>query len=439
MVDKELDAKIAYAIGRAYAQALRLVGKQVLVGRDMRASSVMYGDALIKGLTDEGANVVDAGLVSTPLFYFATKGYAAGIMVTASHNPAEYNGFKFCREEAIPVSYDTGIDAVERLVISGEATRKPVAERRGSVKRKEFLDAFLAENLTFLRTTRPFTVVVDAGNGMGGLTYGALAPLLTARGVTIVPLFFDPDGTFPNHEANPLKEETLTELKRTVKERRANLGLAIDGDGDRCVFIDEQGETIGADLFLALIARELLATHPGATILHDLRSSRAVRETIIAAGGKPVMCRVGHAYIKAQMREQGALLAGELSGHFYPGEANYTENTMYALFQLLNLLEKEGKPLSTLVAPLRRYAFSGEINSKVAEADAVVTAVEQGYATLPGAQDVSRIDGIRIEFPSWWLSVRKSNTEPVVRLIVEADTEAEMGMRRDELLALIRK
>ncbi len=442
LAGEELDERIAYKIGRAFARSLGLKGKRVLIAEDMRPTSPAYSSALAHGLLAEGAKVTSIGLASTPLFYYATKSFDAGIIVTASHNPAQYNGFKFCREEAIPVGYDTGLQEVERLVTSGaipEPEQALLAEQP-DVQTIEPLNDFLTANLSFLRTSKPFTIVVDAANGMGGLTYKALAPLLKERGITLVPLFFELDGTFPNHEANPLKEESLTTLQERVRQERADVGLALDGDGDRCVFVDETGATVRADLFLALIAQELLqrSANKGRIILHDLRSSRVVRETISAAGGKPVMCRVGHAYIKAQMREQKALLAGELSGHFYPGEANYTENTMYALFQLLNLLGESNKTLSTLVQPLRKYAFSGEINSRVEDADAVLALVKERYATAPGVIDVSELDGIRVEFESWWFSLRKSNTEPVIRLIVEADSEEEMARRRDELLALVR-
>jgi phosphomannomutase len=434
IVDETLNEEIAYAIGRAYVLATGTAGKTLLIGHDMRPSSLPYSEALIRGITDQGANVVDAGLVSTPLFYFATKEYAGGIIVTASHNPKEWNGFKFCKEQAIPISYDTGIQKIEELVAKNTF---PDADK-GTVEKHDFMHAFIDYNLSFLKATTPRTIVVDAGNGMGGHTYQQLEPKLAERGITMIPLFFEPDGTFPNHEANPLKEETLKLLKQTVKAKQAAFGLALDGDGDRCVFIDETGETVRADLFTGLIAEELLKEQPGSLILYDLRSSRAVRELIEAAGGQAKMCRVGHAFIKAQMREEGAVLAGELSGHFYPGEVNYTENTMYALFKLLNLMEETGKSLHELIQPLRKYSFSGEINSTVDDADTVLQHVEEKYATSE-AVDITKIDGIRVEFKEWWLSVRKSNTEPVVRLIVEADSQELMEAKRDELLALIRK
>jgi len=440
IVGRDLDEELAYRIGRAFVRFTKTAGKTVLIGRDMRTTSEPLAAATVRGMTEEGADVVDAGLASAPLFYFAAKSYPAGVMVTASHNPKEYNGFKLCREQAIPISYDTGIDKIEKLVREGRFG--PPAKERGKVTRRGFLEAFLGFNLKFLNITKPVKIVVDAGNGMGGYEYGALRERF-AKGkrplIEIVPLYFELDGGFPNHEANPLKEETLVTLQARIRrEKGVTLGLALDGDGDRCVFLDEKGEVITADLSTALIARELLKAHKGATIMYDLRSSRVVPETIAAAGGKPFMYRVGHAYIKAKMREGRMLLGGELSGHFYPGEANYTENTMYALFQVLNLMEETGKKLSELVAPLRKYSHSGEINNEVKDPDGVLRRAEAKYGRLPGVKDVSRIDGLRIEYPTWWFNLRKSNTEPVIRLNLEAETRQEMERRRDELLALIR-
>jgi phosphomannomutase len=440
IVGKDLDEELAYRVGRAFVRVTKTAGKTVLIGRDMRTTSEPLAAATVRGMTEEGADVVDADLTSAPLFYFAAKSYPAGVMVTASHNPKEYNGFKLCREQAIPISYDTGIDKIEELVREGKFG--PPAKKRGKVTKREFLETFLGFNLKFLNITKPVKIVIDAGNGMGGYEYGALRERF-AKGkrplIEIVPLYFELDGGFPNHEANPLKEETLATLQAQIrKEKGVTLGLALDGDGDRCVFLDEKGEIVTADLSTALIARELLKAHKGATIMYDLRSSRVVPETIVAAGGKPFMYRVGHAYIKAKMREGRMLLGGELSGHFYPSEANYTENTMYALFQVLNLMEETDKKMSELVAPLRKYSHSGEINSEVKDADGVLRRAEAKYRRLPGVKDVSHIDGLRIEYPTWWFNLRKSNTEPVIRLNLEAETQQEMEQRRDELLALIR-
>ncbi len=435
----ELDETLAYDIGRTFVIVKNARGKTLLVGHDMRPTSQPFSRKVIEGMRAEGANVVDAGLVSTSLFYFAARHVDGGCMVTASHNPPEYNGFKFVFKN-LPVSYGTGIAEMERLI----KKRLPPLSAQGKTNgttfiARDYLDEFLTFNLGFLTTERPFKMVIDAGNGMGGYTYGKLLPLLEERGIEVVPLFFELDGTFPNHEANPLKPETLVALRQKVLETKGvALGLALDGDEDRCVFLDENGETINSDLTLGLVSERLLEAHGPGVVVHDLRCSRAVREAIIAHGGTPVPSPVGYANIKPLANERGALFGGEISGHFFPKETGYNEDTMFILFELLNLLDEAGKPLSELVAPLRKYAFSGEINSEVADADRTLAAVERRYAALPGIKDLSHLDGVRIEYATWWFSLRKSNTEPVVRLIVEADTQQEMGTRRDELLALIR-
>ncbi|MBR9693320.1 phosphomannomutase/phosphoglucomutase [Candidatus Woesearchaeota archaeon] len=434
VVDKDLNEELAYAIGRAFAIVTKAKGKTLLVGHDMRPTSTPYTAQVIKGLTDEGVNVIDAGLVSTPLFYFAARKYDAGIMITASHNPPEYNGFKFMKE-GMPFSFATGIDKMEKLIADG--LPKP-AGGDTRVEEHDFLDEFLTWSLSFLKTTKPHTVVIDAGNGMGGFTYSKMVPMLKEKGITIKQLYFELDGTFPNHEANPLNLETLKELKKVVKETEGvTLGLALDGDGDRCVFIDEHGEHFTSDLAFGLVAKELLKNEDKATVIQDLRFSRSVKELVEERGGTVVLSPVGYANIKPMAKERNAVIGGEISGHFFPRDTGYNENTMYMLFQVLNLIEETGKTLSELVKPLQKYAFSGEINNKVADADATLVKIEEKYASLPDA-DVMRIDGIRIEFPTWWFSVRKSNTEPVVRLIVEADTQSEMETKRDELLALVR-
>lgn len=429
----ELSEELAYSIGRAFTIVTKSQGKTLLVGHDMRPTSEPFAQQVIRGITDEGAHVLFAGMVSTPLFYYAARSVDGGVMITASHNPPEYNGFKFVIGN-LPFSYATGINEIEQMLDEGLAEVPDGI--KGGVTEKEFLDEFLDFNLGFLKTTKPMRIVVDAGNGMGGMTYKKLTPLLKDRGITVDELYFELDGTFPNHEANPLKLETLEDLKVKVKSGTYTLGLALDGDGDRCVFIDETGEHITSDLAYALVAEQLLKTRKG-VYLHDLRFTHAVREMIADAGSEALPTPVGYANIKPLANERDAVFAGEISGHFFPKETGYNENTMFMLFQVLNLLEDSGKPLSALVAPLRKYAFSGEINSRVADADTTLAAVEEAYATEPGAS-VSHLDGVKIEFPTWWFSLRKSNTEPVVRLIVEAKTEEEMVARRDELLGLIR-
>lgn len=407
----------------------------MLVGHDMRPTSTPYSEEVIRGITDEGANVVDAGMVSTPLFYHAAMQYDAGCMITASHNPAEYNGFKFVNAQ-LPVSYGNGIREMESLIMKGMPAASGGEKGRGGVTEHDFLQEFLDSSLSHLKTKKKYAIVVDAGNGMGGYTYTRILPRLAARGITVQPLYFELDGTFPNHEANPLKLETLEELKRAVRETPGvTLGLALDGDGDRCVFIDEKGEHITSDLTLGLVAEQLLKGEKAPVVL-DLRCSKAVRELITASGGTPVASPVGYANIKPRAKELNAIFGGEISGHFFPRVTGYNENTLFMLFQILNLIEESGKPLSELVAPLKKYAFSGEINSKVADPDAMLRLLEGKYAA--GALEVSHMDGVRIEHAEWWFSARKSNTEPVLRLIVEADTEELMEARRDELLALIR-
>lgn len=433
IVGEQLNADLCYKIARAFAIELNLRGKTVLVGHDMRKSGPEFKEAAIKGLLDEGANVVEAGLVSSPLFYFAAKEYDAGMMVTASHNPTEYNGFKLTKEKAIPVSFETGIDKIEAKVDS----LPNVNGERGSVSEKNFLDTFMEFCMRFLQTKKNFKVVVDAANGMGGYTYTELQKRVGQR-VEIIPMYFELDDTFPNHEANPLKFETMDDLKKKVVEVGADLGIAIDGDGDRCFFVDETGEHLAGDIFTAVIAQYLLKKEPGAMIGYDIRSSRAVNKVISDLGGKSSVTRVGHTLIKAQARKEGFLFAGEVSGHYYPKECNYCENTIYTFFQLLNLMDESGKKLSELAAPLRMFVNSGEINTKVEDQDGRIAAWKEKYGSRDDVISVSDIDGVRIDFADWWGLIRKSNTEPLLRLIVEAKSKELMEEKRDELLELIK-
>ena len=428
----DLDPGIAYLIGRAVAAHLR--ARTVLVGRDMRASGVALEEALVRGLADQGADVVRIGLCSTSLFYHATQSYPAGVMVTASHNPAQYNGFKICVDGARPVGEASGLLEIERLVLSQEF---PAPAKSGVVKDDpDALARFLDFIVPFLRTDRQFRIVVDAGNGMGGYTYGALRERL--RTVEMIPLYFELDGTFPNHEANPLKPETLAALKARVIAERADLGVALDGDEDRIVFVDERGDDIPSDLMTAVIARQVLREHPGAAILYDVRQSRVTPEEIAAAGGEPVMTRVGHAFIKLAMRERHAAFGGELSGHYYNPEVQGAECTPLVLFRLLNLLAESGKALSAIVAPLRaRYAKAPETSYAVPDPQVAVAALDEAYAAVPGAQ-TSRIDGVRVDFPEWWFNVRASNTEPLLRLNIEALTADELDRCRREIEERIR-
>lgn len=423
---EQLNEETAYKIGRAYTSFLD-AGK-VVVGRDVRPHSKPIFDALARGITEQGADVIDLGMCSTPMSYHANGklGADGGIIITASHNPAEWNGFKLCREQAIPISGQTGIAEIERIVAEeswGESGRV------GSISSYDIAPEYGEFLHSHARLGgRKLKVVVDYANAMGSFEDAGIEDLFE-----IIPLYKELDGTFPNHEANPLKLDTLDVLRAKVKEVGADFGAGFDGDADRCGFIDDRGEIIPMDLFTALIAQDILSAGP-ATILYDLRSSWAVRECIEANGGKAIMSRVGHAFIKAQMREHGAVFAGELSGHYYFQENFTTESQGLALISLANLIVKTGKPVSELVAPLRKYHASGEINSRVADVAAVLAKIKATYTD----GKMFELDGISVEYGDWWFNVRASNTEPLLRLIVEAKDQEKMEAKRDELLKLIR-
>jgi len=422
----ELDEKLAYKVGRAFVTFLK-VGR-VVVSQDMRKSSSSLKKSLIKGLIDQGADVISVkGLCSTPKSYFACWFLKAdgSIMVTASHNPGKYNGFKFCREKAIPISGDTGIKDIERLALKGKF--KDVS--KGNVIEKDITKDYKKHILGFLGKIKPLKVVIDAGNGMGGkdieLVLGSL-PLKVTK------MYFKPDGSFPNHEANPLKEENLVDIKRKVISSKADLGIAIDGDADRVFFIDEKGETVPSDFITCLIAEELLKNKKG-RVLYDLRSSWVVKEIIEENGGKASMCRVGHSFIKEQMRKEKGLFAGELSGHFYFKDNFYTDSGVIAALKVIQLVSSKGK-LSKLLKPLKKYFASGEINSKVKDKEGKIKELAKQYKN----GKVSFLDGVRIDFKDWWFNVRPSNTEPLLRLNLEAKSLSLMKKKRDEVLSVIR-
>ena len=430
VVPEELNEALAEKIGAAAGRFLD--GRTIAVGRDMRISGPTIAAALVRGLSRSGKDVVDIGMVTTPMVTFAVAkcGYDGGIMVTASHNPKQYNGFKLTARGAEPVAYDSGIDQIERMVAGGEIAP---AGNHGVVAQRDVLPEYLGHLMTAAKNISGLKVVIDAGNGMAGY----LIPRLFARipGVEVVPLFFEVDGTFPNHEANPLKAESIADLRRKVVEVDAGLGIAFDGDGDRVAFVDERGEAVPCDLITALIAREILKDSPGSAILYDLRSSWAVREEIEACGGVPVLTRVGHSFIKRLMRERDAAFGGELSGHYYFRDNFYCDSGAFALLTVLSLLCRERRPLSELIRPLRRYAGSGEINSEVEDKGAKIEELARAYA---GGR-ASRLDGLSVEFEDWWFNVRPSNTEPLLRLVVEARSREHMEVRRDTLLRQIRR
>ena len=421
----EINADVAEAIGRAYIEFTG--AKKVAVGRDMRPHSLPLFEGLSRGMLAQGADVIDLGLVSTPMSYFAngTLKVDGSVMITASHNPGEWNGFKLCLANAIPISGATGIMEIQKIA---EAKSWRKVDQPGTLSTYDIAPEYGKFLRSFAQMDRKLKVVVDYANAMGLYEIAGITDLYD-----IVPLYDTLDGTFPNHEANPLHIETLDAIRAKVREVGADFGAAFDGDADRCGFIDDQGEVIPMDLFTALIAQDILSRGP-ATILYDLRSSRAVPECIEANGGKAIRSRVGHAFIKAQMRENDAVFAGELSGHYYFKQNFTAESQGLAMIMLSNLICKKNKPVHELVQPLRKYFSSGEINSKVADVKPILDTIRACYAD----GNMFELDGISSEYPRWWFNVRSSNTEPLLRLIVEADTRELMEEKRDELLKIIR-
>ena len=425
---QDLTEEMAYAIGRAYITFTK--AKKVVIGRDCRPHSVPLQAALTKGILEQGADVVDIGQCSTPMNYYANGSLKAegSIMITASHNPAEWNGFKLCRADAVPISGVSGIADIEKIVTEG--TFDPPAATPGKLTQHDILPAYKEHIKPFMNFGRRPKLAIDYANGMGipeSQTF--------ADAVDQVALYGDIDGSFPNHEANPLHHATLAKLQETVRAGQFDFGVAFDGDADRAGFIDEKGEIIPMDLITALIAQDVLSREKG-VIFYDLRSSRVVKEVIEAAGGVPMMSRVGHAFIKAQMREHKAIFAGELSGHYYFRDNFVAESSSMAVIALCNIVTRAGKPLSELIAPLRKYACSGEINTKVSrDPQEILAELKAKYAD----GNVFELDGVSVEYPTWWFNVRCSNTEPLVRLNLESTaSQAEMEAKRDEVLAIIR-
>ncbi|MBS3176027.1 phosphomannomutase/phosphoglucomutase [Candidatus Woesearchaeota archaeon] len=424
---EDLTEEIAYKIGRAFVTFLKC--KEVVIGNDMRDSGKILVPALIKGITDQGADVIKIGLSSTPMFYYACHDKQAGIMVTASHNPAKYNGFKLCRENATPISGDTGIKEIEQLVLKNNFK---VPNKKGNIVEKNVFNDFIQFNLNFGKGIKKFKVVYDAGNGMGGYTDLTVYRKL---GLQVIPLFTELDGNFPNHEADPIKPQNRIFAEKAVIENKADLGILTDGDGDRVVFVDEKGQGIAADLILALIGSKIVETRPGATVLYDLRSSRIVKEVVEQKKGKAIECRVGHAFIKQQMRKENALVAGELAAHFYYKEHFFTESALLTAIFVMKMMSETGKKLSELIAPLKKYFCSGEINSEVHDKEAVIKKLAEKYKD----GKVSWLDGVKVTFKDWWFNVRPSNTEPLLRLNLEADSQKLMEEKKKEILEIIRK
>ncbi|MQA26080.1 MAG: phosphomannomutase/phosphoglucomutase [Micromonosporaceae bacterium] len=445
-VPDQLDESTARALGVGFARLLKSEGpvERAVIAHDMRESGTPLVAAFAAGVNTEGVDVVNAGLCSTDLLYFASGiEDIPGAMLTASHNPAQYNGIKLCRSGARPIGQESGladIKEVAQRILDGAAQE---GDQTGAVERRDFLADYAAHlrTLVDLSGIRPLKVVVDAGNGMGGHTVPAVLgdAALPALPLEIVPLYFELDGTFPNHEANPIDPKNLVDLQAAVREHGADLGVAFDGDADRCFVVDENGDPISPSAITALVAARELAKHPGSTVIHNIITSRAVSEIVAERGGTPVRTRVGHSFIKAEMARTGAVFGGEHSAHYYFRDFWYADTGMLAAMHLLAALGEQDRQLSELAAEYHRYPGSGEINSKVADQGAKLAEVEREYGDRDGVI-LDRLDGLTVDFPDGsWFNIRASNTEPLLRLNVEARDPDRMAALRDEVLAVIHR
>ncbi len=421
----EIDERFATKLGRAVARFLK--ARRIAVGRDVRKSAPSIAKALTEGLQTCGVEVIDLGLCTTPMTYFGvgTLELDGGIMVTASHNPPDDIGFKICRERAFPIGERTGLKDIEAMMDDG-----PAASPRGTARPHDLVGAYRDHLHRFIGKIRPLRIAVDAANGCVGAHFDAL---LSNLPVTFERLCFTPDGSFPNHEPNPLKDENVRDLQQRMRSVPCDLGVAFDGDGDRCMFFQPDGARIGSDLITVLLAQRELQKHPGASIVYDLRSSRVVREEIERAGGRAVRERVGHAFIKETMKKHDAILGGELSGHYYFRENFFADSGLLAFVSVLDLLGSQPKPITELIRPLQRYHATGELNFHVDDKNAAMERIASHYKD--GRQD--RLDGITVEYADWWLNVRPSNTEPLLRLNLEATTPALRDTKRAEAESLI--
>jgi len=435
LVGVQLDETLAHRIGAAFV-AVTGAGT-VVVGHDMRPSSPGMAGAFADGAAEAGADVVLIGLASTDQLYFASGHLGhPGAMFTASHNPAAYNGIKMCRTGAAPIGMDTGLAEIRDLVASGYA---PSGGRVGDITSHDVLAAYAAHLLALAPVEgRRLKVVVDAGNGMAGLTAPAVFERLGAERVELVPMYFELDGTFPNHEANPIEPENLADLQKRVLAEGADIGLAFDGDADRCFLVDEKGRLVSPSTLTALIAARELAKEPGATIIHNLITSRSVPEIVTELGGRPVRTRVGHSFIKATMAETDAIFGGEHSGHFYFRDFWRADSGMLAALHALAALAEADVPLSALLSEYERFVSSGEINSTVTDQQAVLVELVEEYGERDGVT-TDELDGLTVAHADWWFNVRASNTEPLLRLNAEGKDEQTMQDVRDAVLTVIRR
>lgn len=435
LVKDEVTPDFSFSLGVAFAKFLEIEREPatIVVGEDMRPSSAPLADAFSDGATSQGMDVIRIGLASTDMLYFASgKLNLPGVMFTASHNPAKYNGMKLCKSGARPIGQESGLVKIRQLIEEGvPMSNRPV----GNVRKQELLGDYVDYLLTrFPKNTfkkRKLKVVIDAGNGMAGFTAPAVMEQLN---VELIPMYFELDGNFPNHEANPIEPENLKALQKKVKKEKADIGLAFDGDADRCFLIDENGDLVNPSALTGLIAVRELKANPGATIIYNLISSKAVAEVISENGGIALRSRVGHSYIKTLMAESGAVFGGEHSGHFYFGDFWRADSGMLAALYALAELMATPKSLSNLLEPYNRYSSSGEINSKVKDASKSIKLVKDKYQDK---YEVDELDGLTVTAENWWFNLRPSNTEPLLRLNVEADTQKQMAEIRDTVLNLI--
>ena len=429
---ENLTDDVAYRIGRAAAQYLQV--PEIAVGRDMRLSSPQLAAALIRGITDQGVNATDLGMTTTDGLYFAVGkfNFPAGVMITASHNPAQYNGMKFCRAQAFPISLESGLSDIRDLAVSGKFA-EPAS--KGQVIKRDITDDYVKHALSFIDVSRirPLKVVIDAGNGMAGLIMPKVFQHLPCE---LVPLYFELDGNFPHHPASPIEPENMVDVQKKVREVGADLGAAFDGDADRMFPVDEHGDLVDGSKVIAAVSNSLLQKFPGSTILYNLIVSKSVPELINKLGGKAIRTRVGHSYIKAEMRQNNAIFGGEHSGHFYFRDNWFADSGLIALLILLELVSVENKPLSEILKPLDHGFRSGEINSTIADAQGKMHALEERFGK--NAKTVDHLDGVTLDFGDWWFNVRPSNTEPLLRLNLEANSHELMEQKRDEVLAFIR-
>ena len=435
LVKDEITPDFSFSLGVAFAKFLEYEREPatIVVGEDMRPSSPLLADAFSDGVISQGMDVIRIGLASTDMLYFASgKLNLPGIMFTASHNPAKYNGMKLCKSGARPIGQETGLVKIRQLIEQGvPISNRPIGSMRNQELLREYVDYLLSLFPDKAFKKRKLKVVIDAGNGMAGFTAPAVMERLN---IDLIPMYFELDGNFPNHEANPIEAKNLKDLQKRVKKEKADIGLAFDGDADRCFLINEKGELVNPSALTSLIAVHQLKTKPGSTIIYNLISSKAVSEVIAENGGIGVRSRVGHSYIKSLMAESGAIFGGEHSGHFYFSNFWRADSGMLAALYALTELMATKNTLSELLKPFNRYVASGEINSKVKDAEKSIELIRKKYCDK---YLVDELDGLTITADNWWFNLRPSNTEPLLRLNVEADTEKEMVKIRDTVLSLI--